>query len=204
MSYIIAISGASGSGKTTIAEKLKAQLSDKYSVLLLSQDNYYNDQAHLTLHQREKTNYDTPEAFDQHLLHSHLALLANGQHIEAPKYCFETHTRLPETAKHGSSQVTIIEGLMLFNQAELRSKFDYGVFIDTPIDICLLRRINRDVKDRARTLDSITDQYLATVRPMFKHHIEPYKENADTLLSDFDQVDCLLHHLVNKVEQELG
>lgn len=204
MSYIIAISGASGSGKTTIASKLKQHLSENYSVLLLSQDNYYNDQSHLTLDQREKTNYDRPDAFDHTLLEGHLRDLSERRSVEVPNYCFKTHNRLPEPHLEKPSDITIIEGLMLFNRPTLRQQFDHSAYIDTPDDICLLRRMNRDVHERGRTLESVTKQYLNTVRPMFKEHIEPYSHHAQTRLSDFKDTQSLINFLIAQVDKGLA
>lgn len=203
MSLIIAISGASGSGKTTFANDLKQTLEKEFSVLLISQDDYYCDQSHLTLAQRELTNYDIPEAFDQALLQQHIKALSEQQSVEAPVYCFETHTRKPQPKVIQPSQVILLEGLMLFNQAELRSLFDVGVFIDTPHDICLLRRLGRDMKERGRSFESIRDQYMEKVRPMYVEHIAPSKSAADIVWSDYENTQTLLQNVTEQVKQNL-
>ena len=204
MSYILAISGASGSGKTTIARQLKSSLSERFSVNLMSQDDYYQDQTHLTMQQRLKTNYDCPTAFDQFLFFEHLAQLKSGDAIDKPRYCFETHTRLEDTDTFDATDIVIVEGLMIFNQDELTRVIDLGLFIDTPLDICLLRRINRDIRERGRTLNCVSEQYLATVRPMFVEHIKPHKEKADLLLSQFKNKQEMMAQVVNQVHQSLA
>ena len=203
MSLIIAISGASGSGKTTFANDLKQTLEKDFSVLLLSQDDYYCDQSHLSLAQRELTNYDVPEAFDQDLLYKHIKALSEQQSVEAPVYCFEQHTRKPQAKNLEPAQVILLEGLMLFNQADLRSLITLGVFIDTPHDICLLRRIGRDMKERGRSFESIRDQYIEKVRPMYVQHIEPSKSAADIVWSDYENTQTLLDNVIQKVQRSL-
>jgi len=204
MSYILAISGASGSGKTTIANQLVKTLSRAFSVNLMSQDDYYQDQTHLTMEQRLKTNYDCPTAFDQELFYTHLDTLKRGEAIDKPKYCFETHTRLVESENVDATDIVIVEGLMIFNQPQLKPVIDLGLFIDTPLDICLLRRINRDIKQRGRTLKCVSEQYLATVRPMYIEHIKPYQQNADMLLSEFKCKQDLMNNVVDKLSQALN
>ena len=204
MSYILAISGASGSGKTTIANQLVETLSKSFSVNLMSQDDYYQDQTHLTMEQRLKTNYDCPSAFDQELFFTHLDALKRGEAIDKPMYCFETHTRLVESEIVEATDIVIVEGLMIFNQPQLEPVIDLGLFIDTPLDICLLRRINRDIKQRGRTLKCVSEQYLATVRPMYIEHIKPYQTNADLRLSEFKNKQELMAKVVEIITAALN
>lgn len=199
MTKVIAITGPSGSGKTTIASKLLEQISQQQTAVLLSEDNYYKDQAHLTLEQRLETNYDLPQAYEHTLLCEQLKQLKAGQKVEAPLYCFKQHTRKQETMTLQSPDVIIVEGLMLLTNVELAAEFDVAAYIDTPIDICLLRRINRDIKERGRSVECITEQYLQAVRPSLKGFIEPSAEKAELKLSDFESDQTLIAHLISLV-----
>lgn len=199
MTKVIAITGPSGSGKTTIASKLLEQISQQQSAILLSEDNYYKDQSHLTLEQRLETNYDLPQAYEHSLLSEQLKALKRGEKVEAPLYCFKNHTRKEETISLQSPDVIIVEGLMLLTNNELAEEFDVSAYIDTPIDICLLRRINRDIKERGRSVECITDQYLQAVRPSLKGFIEPSAEKAQLKLSDFESDQTLIAHLSSLV-----
>jgi len=199
MTKIIAIAGASGSGKTTLAHQLVNQLPESTSVSLLSLDDYYRDQSHLSFEQRLLTNYDIPAAYEYERLINDLSALKQGDDIQAPIYCFKQHTRKEESQLIQASDVIVIEGLMLFCESELLEQFDVSVYIDTPLDICLLRRINRDIKERGRDLDNITEQYLTTVRPSYKKYISPNSDKADIKLSDFTDEQGLLESLVTRV-----
>ena len=203
MSYILAISGASGSGKTTIAKQLRTLLSKEFSVNLMSQDDYYQDQTHLAMEDRLKTNYDHPDAFDQSLFFQHLDTLKRGQSIDKPTYCFETHTRLSQVSRVKATDIVIVEGLMIFNQPEFKYVIDLGLFIDTPLDICLLRRINRDIKQRGRSLKCVSEQYLATVRPMYMEHIKPHQHHADLRLSQFNNKQALIDEVLRQVQEKV-
>lgn len=199
MTKVIAITGPSGSGKTTIASKLLEQISQQQSAILLSEDNYYKDQSHLTFEQRLETNYDLPQAYEHSLLSEQLKALKRGEKVEAPLYCFKNHTRKQETISLQSPDVIIVEGLMLLTNNELAAEFDVSAYIDTPIDICLLRRINRDIKERGRSVECITEQYLHAVRPSLKGFIEPSAEKAQLKLSDFESDQTLIAHLSSLV-----
>ncbi len=199
MTKVIAITGPSGSGKTTIASKLLEQVSQQQSAVLLSEDNYYKDQSHLSLEQRLETNYDLPQAYEHTLLIDQLRALKQGKKVEAPLYCFKNHTRKQETITLQSPDVLIVEGLMLLTNPELVEEFDVSAYIDTPIDICLLRRLNRDIKERGRSVECITDQYLQAVRPSLKGFIEPSAEKAQMILSDFESDQTLIAHLISQV-----
>lgn len=184
---IIAIAGASASGKTLLAltmyEELKAELGEGFDLSILAEDAYYRDQSHLPFSEREHTNYDHPDAFEHELLVSHLQQLAQGSAVQVPQYDFTQHTRKTETNKVYPAKVVIVEGILLLSDARLRDLFDIKVFVDTPLDICLLRRIERDLRERARSLDSVTDQYHATVRPMYFEFIAPSRAHADLVVT---------------------
>ena len=199
MTQIIAISGPSGSGKTPLANRFIKQLPPHISASILSEDDYYRDQSHLDFEQRLLTNYDRPEAYEHKLLSDQVEQLKQQQTINAPKYCFKQHTRLEETLKVTPSDIVIVEGLMLFSDQSLANVFDLKVYIDTPIDICLLRRINRDIKERGRDIENITRQYLAAVRPAYESYILPSSVEAQLKLSDFDDEKALLDSLLDFV-----
>jgi len=183
---IIAIVGASASGKTlftqTIYEELNEELGSS-SLAVLEEDAYYRDQSHLPEKLRENTNYDHPDAFEHELLVSHLESLRAGKTIEVPVYDFTKHNRSSETRRVTSAGVVIVEGILLLSNPKLRQLFDIKVFIDAPMDICLLRRIERDMRERGRSLESIASQYETTVRPMYYEFIEPCKQFADVVVT---------------------
>lgn len=135
------------------------------------------------MEQRVLTNYDHPSAFEHELLQEHLQELSNGGAADSPIYCYQTHTRTKETNTLNATPIILIEGIMLLSNAALRNCFDIKVYMDTPLDICLIRRIKRDTIERGRTLESITSQYIETVRPMYYQHIEPAKTFADIVIT---------------------
>lgn len=181
---IIGIAGGTGSGKTTVARSVIEQLgSDK--VTFISQDNYYKDQAHLTMDQRVLTNYDHPFAFDNELLIEHLLLLQKEQTAAAPIYDFANHTRsTTETLLLKPNRIAIVEGLFVLYDENLRNMLNIKVFVDTDSDVRLLRRVLRDMEERGRSIHSIHQQYLATVKPMHEAFIEPSKKYADLIIPE--------------------
>ncbi|MGE5530269.1 MAG: uridine kinase [Patescibacteria group bacterium] len=180
--FMLGVSGGTGSGKSTVA----AVLRDNFGPLctILPQDAYYRDQTHLPFAERVKANYDHPDAFDNDLFHAHLAALRAGAAIERPVYSFALHTRLPETIHLEPSPIFMVEGILLFHDARLRDLFDLKVYIDTDADIRLIRRVLRDVSERGRTVESVFEQYLATVKPMHEAFVEPSKRYADLILPE--------------------
>ena len=199
MTQIIAISGPSGSGKTTLAKRFIKQLPAHISANIISEDDYDRDQSHLDFEQRLLTNYDRPEAYEHELLSKQVEQLKKQQSIDVPHYCFKQHTRLEQTLRVDPSDIVIVEGLMLFADQSLANVFDLKVYIDTPLDICLLRRINRDIKERGRDIENITRQYLAAVRPAYESYILPSSNQAKIKLSDFDDENALLEALLESV-----
>lgn len=183
---VIAIAGASASGKSlfshTIFEELLPELG-KEAISIIKEDAYYQDQSHLDMDERVKTNYDHPDAFEHSLLRQHLLDLTQGKSVEIPNYCYKTHTRLPETTTLHPTPIILLEGILLLNDEPLRNCFDIKVYMDTPLDICLIRRIQRDTSERGRSIDSVTNQYLDTVRPMYLKYIEPSKSHADLVIT---------------------
>jgi uridine kinase len=175
---IIAIAGASASGKSLFASTVYQELVAEFGgerISVLAEDAYYRNQDHLSMDQRVLTNYDHPAAFEHELLAQHLQQLRDGSAVEMPQYCYKTHTRKTETIKVQPAKVVLVEGILLL--------FNITVFMDTPLDICLLRRIKRDVEDRGRTISSITEQYENYVRPAFFEFIAPSKQYADIVVT---------------------
>lgn len=180
-SILIGISGASGSGKTLLASTIVNELGSN-RVVVLKEDNYYKDQSHLEFAAREEINYDHPDAFDHDLLSKHIDDLNSGKNISVPIYDFKTHTRLEEATNIKHHDIIVLEGIMIFAIPLIRQLLDIKIFVDTPVDLCLLRRIQRDVVERDRNLDSVLEQYQTTVRPMFMQFIEPAKKHADIIV----------------------
>lgn len=178
---LVGIAGASASGKSLLAKTIQQRLPTE-QIQVISEDNYYHDQSHLTMAQREKTNYDHPNSMDHDLLQQHLSQLKQGQSIEAPSYDFSIHTRSPDTLTLRPTPIIIIEGIMLFSHKSLRDTLDLKFFVDTPLDICLLRRIQRDIIERGRHIESVIEQYRNTVRPGYINFIQPTKEYADVII----------------------
>ncbi|MBD7970846.1 uridine kinase [Paenibacillus gallinarum] len=181
---IIGIAGGTGSGKTTVARSVIERLGSS-KVTFISQDNYYKDQAHLSLAERELTNYDHPFAFDNELLIQHLNALRSGQTAYAPVYDFTIHARsASETVELEPNNIIIIEGLHVLSDENLRAMLDIKVFVDSDPDVRILRRVVRDIEERGRTIQSIHQQYLATVKPMHEAFIEPSKKYADIIIPE--------------------
>tara|TARA_B100000809_G_C15034006_1_gene493065 strand:+ start:21 stop:671 length:651 start_codon:yes stop_codon:yes gene_type:complete len=183
---IIAIAGPSASGKTLFAKTIHDELIEELGengISIIYEDAYYREQSHLSMQEREQTNYDHPNAFEHELLSKNLKKLTNNQAIHSPVYCYKTHTRIDETNKFLPTRIILVEGILLLSNKELRECFDIKVYMDTPLDICLIRRIERDLVERSRSIESVTNQYLATVRPMYHQYIEPSKAWADIVIT---------------------
>ncbi|SHG89305.1 uridine kinase [Ferrimonas marina] len=182
---IIGIAGASASGKSLIARTIYKELrrdlgTDQIEVI--NEDAYYKDQSHLTMEERVKTNYDHPQALDHTLLCEHLKALKAGQTVQVPTYSYVEHTRMAETVPVSPKKVIILEGILLLTDPALREQMHASVFMDTPLDICFIRRLTRDVEERGRSMESVIQQYQQTVRPMFLQFIEPSKQYADIIV----------------------
>ncbi|MFC4891789.1 uridine kinase [Pseudofrancisella aestuarii] len=206
--FIMGIVGGSGSGKTlfsnAVVEKLESHHLDRVAVI--SEDRYYKDWGNL-IGQEEaaKVNYDHPDAFDHDLLKKDLVKLIKGEDIYVPYYDYKTHSRVSSLAQKvpNGVNVIILEGIMLFNDAELLNMMDFKVYMDTPSDLCFIRRLLRDQNERGRTVDSIVNQYLETVRPMHIKFIEPSKRKADIIIPDGAQNKTVIDIIYNKVKQLL-
>src|SRR5919201_3052953 len=180
---IIGICGGTGSGKTTVANRILESVSAD-EVVFIQQDLYYRDLKDMPLDYRNAANFDHPDAVDNDLLVNHLKLLNAGERVELPIYDFRTHTRLPATTRVEPKPIVILEGILIFAEPRLLEQMDIKVFVDTPDDIRFIRRLRRDLAERGRTVDSVIDQYTATVRPMHMQFVEPSKREADVIIPE--------------------
>ena len=201
---VIGIAGGSGSGKTTLTEKLRDHFgADEVSVI--NHDSYYKRHDELPFEERCKLNYDHPAAFDNDLLIEHLRRLKAGRALAHPVYDFAHHNRSSEVQHIEPAPVLIVEGILPFVEPELCALFDYKIYVDTDADERILRRLVRDIKERGRSLDSVIDQYLTTVKPMHEAFVEPSKRNADIIVPNGGEntaaVEMLAHHIRNLIEK---
>jgi uridine kinase len=180
---IIGICGGTGSGKTTVANRILESVS-KNEVVFLQQDSYYRNLDELPLDIRNVVNFDHPDAIDNNLLVEHLRALKTGRAAEVPLYDFKTHSRRDETLHVEPQPIIIIEGILIFAEQRLLDEMDIKVYVDTPDDIRFIRRLRRDVAERGRTAESVIEQYLATVRPMHMQFVEPSKRYADVIIPE--------------------
>ncbi|GAJ25381.1 uridine kinase [Liquorilactobacillus sucicola DSM 21376 = JCM 15457] len=199
---IIGVTGGSGSGKTTVSRAIFNQLHG-YSLMMLQQDSYYNDQAEMSLAERNKVNYDHPDAFDTELLLSQLQDLLEWKSVAIPVYDYKTRTRSDKVFLQEPREVIIIEGILVLHDPRLRDLMDIKVFVDTDDDIRIIRRIERDIKDRGRSLDSVITQYLQTVKPMYHQFIEPTKRYADIIVPEGGKNQVAIDLLTTKVRDVL-
>ncbi|MHB1454265.1 MAG: uridine kinase [Saccharofermentanales bacterium] len=199
---IIGVSGGSASGKTTVARRIRECFEG--SVEILSHDFYYLPYAELPLSEREKQNFDHPNAFDTELLIRHIKLLKQGIPIDRPVYSFTEHTRLNETVRVHPSKVIIVEGFMIFENPELRGLLDIKIYVDTDADERLIRRIIRDVNERGRSLESVIHQYAATVKPMHEQFVEPSKKYADLIIPRGGLNDIATDMLIHRIRAILA
>ncbi len=180
---IIGIAGGSGSGKTTISSALIEVLGPEH-VAYLPHDAYYRDLAHLPFEARRKINFDHPDSLETELLAEHLRALRRGEAVEVPVYDFTRHARLKETVPLQPRHVILLEGILILAEEELRNLMDLKIYVDTAADLRLIRRLERDLRDRGRTVDSVLAQYEATVRPMHVEFVEPSKRHADLIIPE--------------------
>lgn len=183
MAFVIGIAGGTGSGKTTLAERLLASVGEERA-LILHQDAYYKNHAELPLHDRDTLNYDHPDAFDWPLLLEQVDALRTGHTISMPVYDFHSHARRPHRKPIPARPVILVEGILIFDHPQLRSLMHLKLFVDTDADVRFIRRLERDVRDRGRTPESVVQQYLSTVRPMHLQFVEPSKRFADLIIPE--------------------
>lgn len=200
---VIGIAGGSGSGKTSVTRKIMHAL-DGHSVVLIEQDYYYKDQSDKTFEERLKTNYDHPFAFDNGLLISHIGQLIERKPVEIPTYNYEIHTRSDETILVEPKDVIIIEGIFALENEALRDLMDVKLYVDTDSDIRILRRLQRDIEERGRTMDSVISQYLNVVRPMHLQFIEPTKRFSDVIIPEGGKNDVAIDLITTKIRTLLS
>ena len=198
---IIGIAGGSGSGKTTLARNISTHFGEKVSVL--RHDDYYRAQSDIPEEERARLNYDHPSAFDTQLLISHLRALKQGQAIDSPIYDYTIHDRSRDIRRVEATSVIILEGILIFENKELLDLMDMKIFVDTDPDVRIIRRLARDVKHRGRTLESVIEQYLSTVKPMHEAFVEPSKKNADIIIPEGGKNPVAYGVIIDKIEKHL-
>ena len=200
---LIGIAGASGSGKTLVSKNIFENLGSE-KVVIMQEDSYYKDLSEIPFDERTGKNFDHPDAFDHSLLVNHLSELVEGKSISHPIYDYKTHSRLYETKTVGPHRVIVLEGILIMNESKLRDLMDIKVFIDTEPDICFIRRLKRDINERARSVDSIINQYMETVRPMYFQFIEPSKRYADIIIPQGGKNAVAIDILTAKIKSLLN
>ncbi|MGY3777486.1 uridine kinase [Isobaculum melis] len=195
---VIGVTGGSGSGKTSVSRAIFNQFSG-HSILMIEQDFYYKNQSHLSFEERLETNYDHPFAFDTDLLIEHIHDLIQFKKIEKPVYDYAAHTRSDQTIIQEPKEVIILEGILILEDARLRDLMDIKVYVDTDDDIRIIRRIKRDMEERGRTLDSVIEQYLSVVKPMYHQFIEPTKKYADIIIPEGGQNQVAIDLMTTKI-----
>jgi uridine kinase len=200
---IIGICGGTGSGKTTVANRILETVSAD-EVLFIQQDLYYRNLKDMPLDYRNAANFDHPDAIDNELLINHLKKLNAGEPVELPIYDFRTHSRLPDTTPIQAKPIVIVEGILIFAEPRLLEQMDIRVFVDTPDDIRFIRRLRRDIAERGRTLDSVIEQYIATVRPMHNQFVEPSKRHADVIIPEGGHNLVSIDLISGKIREKLA
>jgi len=199
---ILGIAGGSGAGKTTVVNEILSRM-DAGDISIIQHDSYYLDRSHMTPEQRSNVNFDHPDSLDTRLFIRHLTALREGQAVEVPIYDFTTHTRTSRTVLVKPRSVIIVEGILILADDDLRQLLDMKVFVDTDADLRLVRRMTRDVAERGRSLHSVVQQYLNTVRPMHLEFVEPSRRYADTIISGSGPVEDAVDLLVSKLDSAL-
>ena len=194
---IIGIAGGTGSGKSTLAENIKKEFEN--NITMLSHDYYYKDNPHLSFEERVKLNYDHPDSIETSLLIEHLKKLKNGEIVYRPNYSFVEHKREETTVEVVPKKVIILDGILIFENKELRDMMDIKIFVDTDADIRFIRRLLRDVEQRGRTLNSVVSQYCTTVKPMHEQFVEPSKKFADIIVPEGGRNEVALNMIIEKV-----
>lgn len=194
---IIGIAGGTGSGKSTLANNIRKEFVN--NITMLSHDYYYKSHSELSFEERTKLNFDHPNAFDTDLLIEHLKRLKNGEVIYRPNYSFVKHIREEQTVEVVPKKVIIVDGILIFENKELRDMMDIKIFVDTDADIRFIRRLTRDVRDRGRTLDSVITQYKTTVKPMHEEFVEPSKKHADIIVPEGGYNHVALNMIIEKI-----
>ncbi|AGK55015.1 uridine kinase [Bacillus sp. 1NLA3E] len=196
---VIGVAGGSGSGKTSVTKAIYEQFKG-HSILMIEQDYYYKDQSHLPFEERLKTNYDHPLAFDNDLLIEHIEQLLKYESINKPVYDYSIHTRSAKVIPVKPQNVIILEGILVLEDERLRNLMDIKLFVDTDADIRIIRRMQRDIRERGRTMESVIDQYVNVVRPMHNQFIEPTKRYADIIVPEGGHNHVAIDLMVTKIK----
>lgn len=199
--FVIGIAGGTGSGKTTLTKEIKERFGQCTSVVY--HDNYYKAHDELSYDERCRLNYDSPDAFDNDLMARQLALLIEGHAIDCPLYDYANHNRCAQTIRIEPNPIIIVEGILLFAHEQLRAMCDVRIFVDTDADVRILRRVKRDVIERGRTIESVEQQYLATVKPMHELYVEPSKRTAHIIIPEGGHNLVALDMLFHRISHEL-
>ncbi|HUS70389.1 MAG TPA: uridine kinase [Anaerolineae bacterium] len=200
---IVGVAGGTGSGKTTVSQAILDRVG-RDRIAYLQHDSYYRDRSHVPLEERAKANFDHPDALESELLAQHLASLKTGQAVEVPVYDFTTHTRETRTVTVAPRKVILVEGILIFAERALRELMDIKVFVDTDADIRFIRRLQRDITDRGRTVESVIRQYTETVRPMHLEFVEPSKRYADVIIPEGGFNLTAIDMIVARVKDMIG
>ena len=198
--FIIGITGGTGSGKTTIVNEV-INLFEASEVCLLSSDSYYKNNASLDFNQRDKLNYDIPEAIDFDLLNKHIDLLKQEININVPNYCFTTHLRLEKTTVVEPKKILIIEGILILTNKTLRDNINYSVFLDCPRDVRFQRRLDRDIKERGRNYNDVINLFETRLDIMHSEFVEPHKKFCDLILNTNENIN--INPLINVIKKNL-
>lgn len=200
---IIAVAGGSASGKTTVVEEVISKLKKEFVVIIMH-DDYYKEHNHLSLEERKTVNYDHPDSIDNELFLKHVNKLLKGEEINKPIYDFNTYSRLEKTEKITPKKVIILEGILVLTDKRIRELADIKLYVDLDSDMRFIRRMERDIKERGRTVESVVDQYLKTVKPMHHQFVEPTKRYADVIIPNDHKHDVAVDIIVSKINTILG
>jgi uridine kinase len=196
--FVVGIAGCSGSGKTTLARELASEL----SATLLTLDLYYHDLGHLSHDERAAQNFDHPDSLEAALLTEHVRQLAAGNSVQAPVYDFATHTRVPDAAEAMQpSDIILVEGILALHYEELRSLYNLSIYVNAPHDVCLMRRIHRDVIERGRTEESVRAQFWETAHPMAEHYVLPSSTHATLTVEGTDSLDWSVEQVLSTLRK---
>ncbi len=201
---LIGIGGGSGSGKTFLARNLLRSLGGSSEVCLIELDSYYRDFPDLPVDERARKNFDHPDAFDLELLYRHLHDLLHGRTIERPIYDYRIHARSPKTERVGPHTIVILEGILVFSEPRIRDLIDVKVYVESDPDVCFIRRLRRDMRERSRTVESVIEQWESTVKPMFLQYIEPAKRYADVIIPGGGENEVAIYLLKAAIQSLLG
>jgi uridine kinase len=201
--FVIGVAGGSGSGKTTVSQHIQHAVG-KERIVYLQHDSYYRDMSHLPPAARPLVNYDHPNSLETSLLIEQLQALRQGQAVDVPRYDFATYTRLAETDRVAPARVILVEGILIFAEQALRELMDMRIYVDADADLRFIRRLQRDLKERGRTLDSVVAQYLQAVRPMHLEFVEPSKRYADVIIPEGGKNQVAMAMIVSRVQALLS